>query len=138
MAAWAAGQCVPGTVIFVTALRRSVTFLRMYRARCSAIRYFPNPLGNGTARQIVVYRTLPIIANAPVILSEQSESKDLRTDYSFAVNKMRRSFDSALRAPLRMTTLGEYSSAVKQTIIYHSNVTEPSKRVTTPTAPITH
>ena len=38
-----------------------------------------------------------------VILSEQSESKDLRTDFLLAHNEMRRSLDSALRAPLGMT-----------------------------------
>ena len=38
-----------------------------------------------------------------VILSERSESKDLRTDGRFAVNLVRRSFDFGLRPALRMT-----------------------------------
>ena len=40
-----------------------------------------------------------------VILSEQSESKDLRTDYIAFVPVVRRSFDSGLRPALRMTDL---------------------------------
>ena len=40
---------------------------------------------------------------AAVILSERSESKDLRTDFLLARNEMRRSLDSALCAPLGMT-----------------------------------
>ena len=39
-----------------------------------------------------------------VILSERSESKDLRTCFVLCSGKMRRSFDFALRASLRMTT----------------------------------
>ena len=39
-----------------------------------------------------------------VILSERSESKDLRTCFVLSSGKMRRSFDFALRASLRMTT----------------------------------
>ena len=38
-----------------------------------------------------------------VILSERSESKDLRTVIIFAVKSVRRSFDSGLCPPLRMT-----------------------------------
>ena len=38
-----------------------------------------------------------------VILSERSESKDLRTAVIFAVKSVRRSFDSGLCPPLRMT-----------------------------------
>ena len=40
-----------------------------------------------------------------VILSERSESKDLRTYGIFAVKSVRRSFDSGLRPPLRMTDI---------------------------------
>ena len=42
-----------------------------------------------------------------VILSERSESKDLRTYFVQCSGKMRRSFDYALRASLRMTGEGE-------------------------------
>ena len=42
--------------------------------------------------------------NNGVILSEQSESKDLRTDLTANVKEVRRFFDSAY-APLRMTYL---------------------------------
>ena len=38
-----------------------------------------------------------------VILSDQRESKDLRTDLTANVIIMRRFFDSVLRTPLRMT-----------------------------------
>ena len=38
-----------------------------------------------------------------VILSERSESKDLGTDRLHSTPKLRRSFDSGLRPPLRMT-----------------------------------
>ena len=40
-----------------------------------------------------------------VILSERSESKDLRIYGIFAVKLVRRSFDFGLRPPLRMTAV---------------------------------
>ena len=40
-----------------------------------------------------------------VILSDRRESKDLGTDLTAYVIKMRRFFDSVLRTPLRMTYL---------------------------------
>ena len=45
-----------------------------------------------------------------VILSERSESKDLRTVVIFAVNSVRRSFDSELRPPLRMTNFRDFKN----------------------------
>ena len=43
-----------------------------------------------------------------VILSERSESKDLRTVDTWIFTFVRRSFDSGLRPTLRMTTLGVF------------------------------
>ena len=45
-----------------------------------------------------------LLLSLVVILSEQSESKDLRIDYGAEVPEVRRFFDSA-DAPLRMTDL---------------------------------
>lgn len=44
------------------------------------------------------------IRNIAVILSEQSEPKDPGISFSAKVNPVRRSFDSGLCPPLRMTT----------------------------------
>ena len=52
--------------------------------------------------QILVCRT---VLHNVVILSEQRESKDLRTNFTLYINEMRRFFDSA-GATLRMTYLG--------------------------------
>ena len=52
--------------------------------------------------QIGIYRA---VYPSDVILSDRRESKDLRTDLTANVIKMRRFFDFALRAPLRMTYL---------------------------------
>ena len=51
--------------------------------------------------------TLELAASstAPVILSEQSESKDLGNMIPFAVESVRRFFDFVLRTTLRMTDL---------------------------------
>ena len=51
----------------------------------------------------------------------QRESKDLGTEYTANVNKMRRFFDSALRAPLRMTGFS-FHPTVLQTIIMRIEV----------------
>ena len=45
----ARSRCVIGAGVVVTRLLGSVTLLPVYRARCSTIRYFPNPLGDDTA-----------------------------------------------------------------------------------------
>ena len=54
--------------------------------------------------KLVIYRS---VSHNVVILSERSESKDLRTYYELCINAMRRFFDSA-GAPLRMTYLGAH------------------------------
>ena len=46
------------------------------RARCSAFRHCPNPLGIVTAEQFDILE-LAVFTRVPVILSERSESKDL-------------------------------------------------------------
>ena len=46
----------------------------------------------------------------------QRESKDLGTNLIANVDVMRRFFDSALRAPLRMTGLSFHSTALQTTI----------------------
>ena len=53
-------------------------------------------------RKIGVYR---VVYSSDVILSDRRESKDLRTDWTANVIKMRRFFDFVLRTPLRMTYL---------------------------------
>ena len=52
-----------------------------------------------------------------VILSERSESKDLRTNDTIAAESVRGSFDFGLRPPLRMTDFWCGGSVVTMTII---------------------
>ena len=62
-------------------------------------------MSNCSAPEDGWYYSLPY-----VILSERSESKDLRTVVVFAVNSVRRSFDSGLRPPLRMTNFRDFKN----------------------------
>ena len=53
---------------------------------------------------VITYQQLPqVCPQHCVILSERSESKDLRMTVTNAVISVRRSFDSGLRPALRMT-----------------------------------
>ena len=67
---------------------------RTMRARCTAFRYCPDPLGIATAEQFDILK-LALSSTAPVILSEQSESKDLGRMITFIVELVRRFFDFA-------------------------------------------